>query len=382
MSRSRLLDILRQASPAHRLLQEPAPDLGLAEVTPFPFLAIVGQEEMKLALLLAVVNPDLGGVILVGSRGTAKTTAVRGLLDVLPRVRRSLCPEGLGCTEALIEEGGMDAVCQVCATRFGHGQPLTVDERIRLVQLPLNARLEDVVGRVSERAASEAQRARLEAGILAQADGNILYVDEISLLDAQVADVVLAAAAQGHYSVRRGPLNLTYRARFLLISALNPELGKADAQLLDRFGLRVVVRGLTEEDERYEAYERALWHKRDPESLFSAYASQTAALVAEVAHARTLLPGVTITPSARERGLRLVAQLQVASNRAEFALFEAARAHAAAAGRAEAATEDIDAVALLALRGRRSSALDDFYRRQSEEDDALRAAFGSPATGE
>ncbi|MCA9968969.1 MAG: hypothetical protein KC425_02080, partial [Anaerolineales bacterium] len=217
---SRLLDILRNA-PAHRIAAMPDMDHGLADEEPFPFLAIVGQAEMKLALLMSLINPQVGGVLLVGPRGTAKTTAVRALTDLLPNVRRSLCVHG--CTEELLEAQGMDGLCEECAKKVGYGQPLTVEDKVRLLELPLNARLEDVVGGINERIALEQQRVRLERGILGHADGNILYIDEVNLLDDVITDAILDAAAQGHYTVRRGPLKLTYRARFVLIGSMNPE---------------------------------------------------------------------------------------------------------------------------------------------------------------
>jgi len=123
----------------------------LTEALPFPFLAIVGQQEMKLALLLGLINPNIGGILLVGPRGTAKTTAVRSLLDLLPQVERSTC--FYGCLPEDIEIGGIDAVCPECARKYGEGQPLTAPDRVRLIELPLNAKLEDVIGGIDERAA-------------------------------------------------------------------------------------------------------------------------------------------------------------------------------------------------------------------------------------
>jgi len=123
----------------------------VTEQMPFPFLAIVGQQEMKLALLLGLINPNIGGILLVGPRGTAKTTAVRSLLDLLPQVERSTCP--YGCLPEDIETGGISAVCPDCAKKYGEGQPLTAPDAVRLIELPLNARLEDVVGGIDEHAA-------------------------------------------------------------------------------------------------------------------------------------------------------------------------------------------------------------------------------------
>ena len=375
--RSRLLDLLLQ-SPAHRIANLPDEDYGLADVEPFPFLAIVGQAEMKLALILAVINPRVGGVLLIGPRGTAKTTAVRALTDLLPHVRRSLCVNG--CTEAMLDESGMDAICDDCRQKVGYGAPLTVEDQVRILDLPLNTRLEDVVGGINERIALEQQRVRLERGILGHADGHILYIDEVNLLPDEITDAILDAAAQGHYTVRRGPLKLKYRSRFLLIGSMNPEEGRLRPQLMDRFGLRAVVRGLAEADLRYQAYEQAVAYQHDPETFAALYAASTLALAEEVRQARQNLPQVMIGDAARTLGVRLVQSLQIDSSRAEITLFEAARAYAAADNRTEALPDDVQAVAALALRQRQSPALQQFFTELAQEEAQLTAVFSQHTT--
>ncbi|MBK6713016.1 MAG: AAA family ATPase [Chloroflexi bacterium] len=375
--RSRLLDLLLQ-SPAHRIANLPDEDYGLADVEPFPFLAIVGQAEMKLALILAVINPRVGGVLLIGPRGTAKTTAVRALTDLLPHVRRSLCVNG--CTEAMLDESGMDAICDDCRQKVGYGAPLTVEDQVRILDLPLNTRLEDVVGGINERIALEQQRVRLERGILGHADGHILYIDEVNLLPDEITDAILDAAAQGHYTVRRGPLKLKYRSRFLLIGSMNPEEGRLRPQLMDRFGLRAVVRGLAEADLRYQAYEQAVAYQHDPETFAALYAASTLALAEEVRQARQILPQVMIGDAARTLGVRLVQSLQIDSSRAEITLFEAARAYAAADNRTEALPDDVQAVAALALRQRQSPALQQFFTELAQEEAQLTAVFSQHTT--
>ncbi len=369
---SKLLDIL-QHSPAARITTLPDADTRRAEIEPFPFLAIVGQVEMKLALTLSLINPEVGGVLLIGPRGTAKTTAVRSLTDLLPTVRHSLCVHG--CTEEMIEQLGMDGVCRDCATKFGHGEPLTAVDKVRIFELPLNARLDDVVGGINERVALEQNRVRLERGLLGHADRHILYIDEVNLLDDAITDAILDAAAQGHYTVRRGPLKMTYNARLMLIGSMNPEEGRLRPQLMDRFGLRAVVRGLDASEMRYQAYERAMAYKHRPELFAASFAEGTLALADEIQQARDRLPQVTVSTAARELGLDLVQQLTIDSNRAEITLFEAARAHAAADERCETLPEDVQAVALLALRQRQSPQLAQFFADQAEEDAVLTAVF-------
>lgn len=366
--RSQLLDLLRQRS-ARPAAGASSHGFAAGDDDPFPFLAVVGQPEMKLALLLALINPHVGGVLLVGPRGTGKTTAVRGLVDLLPHIRRSLCPNG--CTEAQLDAGGMDAICADCAQKVGYGEPLTTLDRVRMFELPLNARLEDVVGGANERLALEQKRLRLERGILGHADGHILYIDEVNLLDSTITDAILDAAAQGHYTVWRGALKLRYPARFTLIGSMNPAEGQLRPQMMDRFGLRALVPGLAEPELRFQAYEHAVLYRQGAEALAAAYAEQTLALAAEVQAARERLPQVSVAAAARQHGLRLIQQLGIASNRAEVTLFEAARAHAAADGRVVAEVADVNAVALLALRQRRSDSLAAFLAQQQREDEEI-----------
>ena len=343
-------------------------DAGVAEALPFPFLAIVGQLEMKLALLLALVNPAVGGVLLIGPRGAGKTTAVRSLVDLLPQSPRSLCY--YGCTAEDIETGGIDAVCPDCARKYAQGEPLTRSDRVRLVELPLNARIEDVVGGLDERAAVH-ERIRLRRGILAQADRNLLYVDEVNLLTDEVVDAILDAAAQGIYTVRRGPVSATYRARFVLIGSMNPEEGKLRPQIMDRFGLRVIVRGLASSQDRLAAYRRVHAYLTQPRQVVLDYNLDTAQALADIQTARDRLPKVILSNPVADLGLALVQQLKIDSLRAEITMFETARAYAAIDGRDEVIPTDLREVAPMALRLRRSTFMADFFTQQGVEEAEL-----------
>lgn len=369
---SKLLDILL-SSPSGQVTKLPPPDIGISQVEPFPFLAIVGQYEMKLSLVLSLINPLVGGVLLIGPRGTAKTTAVRSLTDLLPTVKRSLCPNG--CTEEDVDLYGMDGVCEDCLVKFGHGDPLTIEDKVRIFELPLNSRLEDVVGGINERLALEQQKMRLERGILGHADGHIIYIDEVNLLKDHITDAILDAAAQGHYTVRRGPLKMTYNARIMLIGSMNPEEGRLRPQLMDRFGLRAIVRGLDDAEERFQVYERAMAYQQHPAHFARGYAAGTLALAEEIQQARDRLPKVEIMPEARTLGMKLIDELKIDSNRAEITLFEAARAHAAADERAAVSRDDVQAVARLALRQRQSPTLQSFFQEQAAEDEMMTAVF-------
>jgi magnesium chelatase subunit I len=360
-----ITELLEKTS-ARRFLEAPAPeDMGLAEHLPFPFLGIVGQAEMKLAMLLNLINPSIGGVLLIGPRGTGKTTAVRGLTDLMPNVDRSLCT--YGCLPEDIETGGMDAVCPDCAQKFAQGDPLTFTDRVRLIELPLNSRLDDVVGGIDERAAVHS-RLRLDRGLLSRADQNVLYVDEVNLLADEIVDAILDASAQGIYTVNRGPLTATYRARFVLIGSMNPEEGRLRPQILDRFGLRVVIRGLSDRDERLEAYHRAISYHNNPRKTVIDYSELNDQVQREINEARQELFKIECTRQAENYGLRLIEELGIHSLRAEITLFEAAKAHALAAGNESAGVADIRKVAPFSLRLRRSQFIDDYLNSQEEEE--------------
>lgn len=323
------------------------------DVLPYPFPALVGQRELQTALVLALVNPLIGGVLLIGPYGVGKTTAVRSLVDLMPQVERE--------------------------DRDDNGQTVTRREPMRIVELPLNARMEDVVGGINERVALEQQRVVLEEGVLARAHRNVLYIDEINLLDAQVIDAILDAAAQGRTFVRRGPMTRLYPTQFVLIGSMNPEEGTLRPQILDRFGLRVWVAPLSERAARLEVYRRARDFRTDPDAFRARCADELLRLRRDVAQARNLLPKVTVQPEAETLALTCIEQLAIPSHRAEIALLEAARARAAADNRTVATVEDVRAVAVVALRQRRSAMLESYAAQVAAENTAITAAMDAAA---
>ncbi len=343
----------------------------MTEVINYPLLGLVGQEDMKTALVLAAINPRVRGVLLMGPRGTGKTTAARGLVDLLPAVPRSACPHGCEPRLAAIS---MEYVCADCAAKLEDGEDITYLAPMQLIELPLNATMDDVIGGPNPRIALEQSRWQLQQGVLYYAHRNVLYVDEINLLDEEIVNAILDAASRGYYVVRRGRLIGTFPSEFLLIGSMNPEEGMLRPQLMDRLGLRVVVPPLPDPEERLEVYERNRRFADDPAAFAAGYVEQTMALAEEIAQAKELLPRVSIPPGIGQAAMRLINTLKVQSHRAEIVLLEAARARAAADGRSEVDQEDIIVAAPLALRQRTSDFLEHFVSDSLEEDSRIARA--------
>lgn len=362
---SALLRLLDDAG-ARRVLAAKSQDIGLAEHAPYPFLAIVGQLEMRIALMLSVINPTIGGVLLIGPRGTGKTTAVRSLTDVLPEIEVSDCEEGALPRD--LEYKSAELIYPDCYEKYMAGESISHYERVKLVELPLNAKLEDVVGGINQRIAMQQNRIRLERGILGRADRNLLYVDEVNLLDDHIVDAILDAAAMGSYTVRRGAMAGTYRSRFVLVGSMNPEEGRLRPQIMDRFGLRVNVRGLESKSERQQVYRRVREYRKNPLAFVKRWEKITEEARQDIIRAQNLLDETTLSDEAADVGLSLVHDLDIDSHRAEFTLFEAARAYAASDARTEATVDDIRVVAPIALRQRRSEFMVNYFERAAEED--------------
>ncbi len=339
--------------------QEPLEDPGFAEVHPFPFLALVGMEAVQRALLLALINPRVGGVLLMGPTGVGKTTAVRSLAGVLPRVPRSLCY--YGCLPQDVEEGGLEAVCASCAEKYRRGEPLAVMEPARLLEIPYPVQPEEVWGTLDERAARRG-RHRLRRGLLGQADRHVLLVDEITRYPAEIQEAVVEAAAQGYYTLSRGGLTAVYRSQFVLVATMNPQRGRLPFHVLDRFGLRVALGPLEAPRDRVVLWERWSAWRRSPRAFVAAYEQEQAELRREIERARERLPRVQVPEDVVLRSGQMLAHLGLSSMRTLLALLEAARAHAAAEERETVSPKDVRETAPLVLLLRRIDEVEAYFR--------------------
>ncbi|MGV2918836.1 putative cobaltochelatase [Streptomyces alfalfae] len=311
--------------------------------TPYPFTALVGQDDLRLALLLNAVSPAVGGVLVRGEKGTAKSTAVRALSALLPEV-----PVVAGCRFSC-DPAAVDPNCPDGPHESGGASARPA----RMVELPVGASEDRLVGALDiERALAEGVKA-FEPGLLADAHRGILYVDEVNLLHDHLVDLLLDAAAMGASYVEREGVSVRHAARFLLVGTMNPEEGELRPQLLDRFGLTVEVAASRETDQRVEVVRRRLAYDDGPEAFAGRWADDEAALRERVVAARALLPQVTLGDGALRQIAATCAAFEVDGMRADIVMARTATALAAWAGRTDVESEDVRQAALLALPHRR-----------------------------
>jgi magnesium chelatase subunit D len=313
----------------------------------YPFTAIVGQSEMKLALLLNVIDASIGGVLIMGHRGTGKSTAVRALADLLPKIK-SVRDCFYGCDP--VDEKNL---CDECHARLSSEEKLPHDDKpVPVIELPLGATEDRVCGTVNiERALKEGIKA-FEPGLLARANRGFLYVDEVNLLEDHLIDLLLDVAVTGRNVVEREGISLEHPARFRLIGSGNPEEGELRPQLLDRFGLHVEVKTASDLNERMAIVEQREAFERDPEQFCAQAASEQEKLRRKLTRARKNLPLVELPRELLRQIAELCQQLKIDGHRGELTITRAARALAALEGRKTVSTEDVRRVATMALRHR------------------------------
>ncbi|MBI4777090.1 MAG: ATP-binding protein [Deltaproteobacteria bacterium] len=310
----------------------------------YPFAAIVGQQKMKLALLLNVIYPEIGGVLIRGHRGTAKSTAVRGLVNVMPFIRVvSDCP--FHC-----DPENPQRMCDRCLERFEAGEVLDWIERPSpLVNLPIGATEDRLLGSLDlERALSRGER-RFEPGLLAEANRALFYVDEVNLLNDHLVDLLLDAAAMGVNFVEREGLSFSHPSRFVLIGTMNPEEGDLRPQLLDRFGLCVEVSGSKDAAERSAIARRRLRFESEPAKFAEQWAAEERKLSLDLAQATERLKHVTVPDEIWELAARFSLSFETEGHRSDITMVKAAMALSALNGTPEVTSKELVQAAELAL---------------------------------
>jgi len=310
----------------------------------YPFTAIVGQDDMKLGLILNAIDPRIGGILIRGEKGTAKSTAVRGLSGLLPEIEIVAgCP--FNC-----EPDNLREMCRACQEAVEQGKTLPRrHKKMTVVELPVSATEDRVVGSLDiQKALKEGIRA-LHPGVLAEANRNILYIDEVNLLDDHVANVLLDAAAMGVNVIEREGVSLHHPSRFILVGTMNPEEGELRPQLLDRFGLCVEVKGLMSKEDRAEVVNRREAFDKDPWAFAARYAGTQADLRQGIVKARKQVAEVSIPEERLNSVAEACANLGIETLRADIVVTKAAKALAALQGQSEVSEPDVLKAMELAL---------------------------------
>ncbi len=310
----------------------------------YPFTAIVGQDDMKCAILANIINPGIGGVLIKGEKGTAKSTAVRAAAELLPEKKVIK-----GCPFHCKADQTLD-LCPECRKLLDSGaKPACEYAKMRVVELPLSATEDRVSGTLDLEHAITAGKKQFEPGVLAAANGNILYVDEINLLDDHIIDLLLDAAAMGVNFVERDGISYMHPSRFLLIGTMNPEEGDLRPQLLDRFGLSVHVTGEKQPGVRTEIIRRRLAFEKDPEGFCREYEPLQEDLRRQILSAQELVREIEPDEQLLETAVRISLFLEVDGHRADLTLVKTAVARAALKGRTRVNGSDILAAVRLVM---------------------------------
>lgn len=315
----------------------------------YPFTAIVGQEKMKLALILNVINPGLSGVLIRGEKGTAKSTAVRALADILP-VIEVYADDPFQLTPG--EEEGVYREIAAALNLPGAENadlPRTSTRKVRVVELPVGATEDRVVGTLDLEYALKKGEKRVEPGLLAAAHRGILYVDEVNLLDDHVVDVLLDSAAMGVNSIEREGVSFSHPARFTLVGTMNPEEGELRPQLLDRFGLCVNIEGMPSADDRVAVMERRAAFDEHPDDVIRQWTSASETLAERILAAKKRYPQVTVENERLYEIAQYCLDVGVDGHRGDIIILKTAKTLAAYEGRSEVRSEDIQTAAELVL---------------------------------
>ncbi|NQT56590.1 MAG: ATP-binding protein [Desulfobacteraceae bacterium] len=313
----------------------------------YPFSAIVGQEKMKNALILNAINPQLGGVLIRGEKGTAKSTAVRALVNLLPKIDVVVDCK-FGCNPK-----NRAQMCQECVNRLENGEKLPFKKRkTRVIELPIGSTEDRVVGTLDLEKAIKKGEKHFEPGILAESNRGILYVDEVNLLDDHIVDVLLDSAAMGVNIVEREGVSYSHPAEFILIGTMNPEEGELRPQLLDRFGLCVHIEGIAELDKRVEVVKRRAFYDQDSDGFKVTWKEEEEKLRETIIKAKELLEQVVISDDRLYLIAQIALEMNVDGHRADIIMMKTAKTLAAFGGRKEVSKEDVQKAADMALQHR------------------------------
>jgi len=311
----------------------------------FPFTPIVGQEEMKTGLILNVIDPSIGGLLIMGEKGTAKSTAVRALAELLPELKAVK-----GCPFNCDPEG---VICSGCRENQARGGLLEAEQRrMRVVELPLGITEDRLVGTLDVEYALKKGEKRFEPGILADANRNFLYVDEVNLLEDHIVDLLLDSAAMGVNTVEREGVSFIHPARFILVGTMNPEEGELRPQLLDRFGLCARVTTIQDKSLRVEILRRRAAFDSDPEGFSQTWKAEQENLSQKIIVAKETLSEVAVEDETFEKIVGITSQLSLDGHRADIVILKAARALAAFRNKKNIGMEEIKDTAHLALSHR------------------------------
>jgi len=314
--------------------------------TTYPFTAIVGQDKMKKALILNAINPKIGGVLIRGEKGTAKSTAVRALTELLPEIE---VVDGciFGCNSHNKNE-----MCSACLEKMQYGEPETYLRKMRMIDLPVSATEDRVVGTLDIEHAIKKGEKRFEPGVLASAHRGILYVDEINLLDDHIVDVLLDSAAMGVNTVEREGVSYSHPASFILVGTMNPEEGELRPQLLDRFGLCVDIEGIHDAAARVDVIKRRLAYENDQEGFAGEWEEPESKLCSSIVTAMELLGDVRISDDMLELIAQICIDMRVDGHRADITMMKTATTIAAFNGRTNVTDEDVKEAAEFVLSHR------------------------------
>ena len=309
----------------------------------FPFTAIVGQEKMKLSLILNAIDPRIGGVLVKGERGTAKSTAARALADLLPQQKVIS-----GCRFGCDPEDPLH-YCDECRNLYAKAAPETETRRTPFVNLPISVTEDRLVGTIDIEKALTDGKKHFEAGLFAAVNRGILYADEVNLLDDHIVDTLLDAAAMGINHVEREGISFSHPSRFIIIGTMNPEEGDLRPQLLDRFAHSVVIRGVSDPAERVEIISRTIAFEQDPEAFCASYASSQKELANRITSAQKRLLKVSYTKFNLYSIAELTASFGLEGHRADIVILKTAKALAAFEDRNAINAEDITRAAELTV---------------------------------